>query len=159
MNILKKLNAKDILGGKIARPAEDDPEKILFDVYGLARRAEVVTTAFGDSMKFRGDFEAVNSETGEVFRSTVMYLPELAADMLANAIGEGANAVEFGFRIGMKPSDSPVGYEYTIKPLVETRDSDALESIRGSVKALAAPEPESKPPPARKKATTRGAKK
>lgn len=132
-------------------------------IYGSARNYLVGTSTYGEFTKFRGDFEAVNLATGESYRSQNLLLPDIAAGLLVSALhaagakhgttktattpenpGEPATApVEFAIEIGVRKtaSDKPGGrgYEFTLRPLVETRDSDPLAALRKHVKALPAP--------------------
>lgn len=132
-------------------------------VYGSARNYVIGSSTYGEYTKFRGDFEAVNLSSGESYRSGNLLLPDVAADLLASALhaagakhgrakspgidgddGEDALApIEFAVEIGIRPktSDKPGGmpYEWTVRPLIEARDSDPLVSMRDKVKALSAP--------------------
>lgn len=135
--LLKKMSAKTLIG-KI-----DPPEKQvdLFAVYGVATGTKTGSSNFGDWLAFIGDFEGVDIATGEVSRSPVCFLPEPAQGMLEAALLKNENGVEFSFIIGVKPNKtSTTGYEYTVKPVVASKQNDALEKLRGATtQALPAP--------------------
>ena len=134
-------------------------------VYGRARSFSTGTTHLGQYIKFRGDFEAVNLATGEVYRSQNLLLPEIASALLAEALkmrgassgtlpapgtkGDGvpgtdaSTPIEFAFEIGLnsKTATTPGGaaYEYTVRPLMDSRETDSLADLRAQVPRLGAP--------------------
>ena len=117
--------------------------KHVMRVIGIARSAELkVSENMADSKKFVGEFRAWNSE-GEEFSSPVMYIPEPAQSLLASAVeADGHNGIQFGFDFFIVPNENvPIGYNYEIKPLMESKPSDALSALISHVGApkLAAP--------------------
>ncbi len=153
---------------KAGQPITDGP---IAHVYGSARNYLVGSSNYGTFTKFRGDFEAVNLATGESYRSQNLLLPEIASGLLIAALhaagakhgtaktastqeepGEPATSpVEFAIEIGLRKtkSDKPggAGYEFTLRPLIEAKDSDPLAALRTAVekhKALPAPQTEKK---------------
>lgn len=84
----------------------------------------------GTYQKFKGEFRAINAD-GEEVAAPVMFLPSPAQEMLANAITEAqGKAVSFGFDVYVVPHPTAVlGYEYKIKPLLETAPSDPLKQL------------------------------
>lgn len=109
----------------------------LATIYGVIRGKKLGQSNFGDFITFSGEFEGINLETGEVFRSGNMILPKMMESMLAGSFDEGAKdiSIEFGVKIGVVPSDKGnTGYEYTISPLIETAPSDALLQLRNMAK-------------------------
>lgn len=46
------------------------------------------------------------------------------------------DSLEFALEIGIKPSDTPIGYEYTTKPLIKTGSADPLADLRQKIPAL-----------------------
>jgi hypothetical protein len=130
---------------------------MLLHVLGIARSFKTGSSNYGFFQKFSGDFEAINLETGEVFRSNNLMLPAVAEMLLKSAlIDAGAEAgragdrgipdregkaatvpVEFAYAIGVKPGkpregaqESYAGYEYTVESLTTSKRSDALQSLR-----------------------------
>ncbi len=112
--------------------------KHVMRVVGIARSAELkISENMADSKKFVGEFRAWNSE-GEEFSSPVMYIPEPAQSLLASAVeAEGHNGIQFGFDFFIVPNENvPIGYNYEIKPLMESKPSDALSALISRVGAL-----------------------
>lgn len=142
-SIAKKITVKGLVPDlKDIDRATLKGNKPLVHVYGIARGFTPDSSQYGDYIRFNGDFEGVNLETGEAQRAGSMILPEIAQNLLHGVMNaEGNNAVEFALEIGIKPSKSPVGYDYTVKPLIESVEADPLKALRGaSQKALPAPE-------------------
>lgn len=144
--ILPKLALKSMGAQPNKGSIEPGQEKRLAAIYGTVSHHESIQTTFGDSERFRGDFEGVNIETGEIFRSGSMFLPAIVEDMMIEALdaaGEGAK-IEFALEIGATYSEKGnTGYAYTVRPLRKLQESDALRAIReevaGHLKALPAP--------------------
>lgn len=155
MDSIKKLSTRAIVGGDVPVPSKTTP---LYTVAGIARGFKTGTSNYGDYCELKGDFIATNKETGEALRSTRMYLPEVAEDMILNALSaEGVNAIEFAFEIGVKPNKkSATKYEYYCTSLLEAGENDPLAALVNqvgmNVPGLAAPEPapEAKEPDAKK---------
>lgn len=157
VKLLKKITVKTVHGKKLDPFGADEAmgaERTVLTVYGRADKAEPGenTLPSGDIssyVKFRGDFIAFPGAMGEgdKTRSGVMILPDVAGDLLASMCNrEGANAVNFGFLIGIKKTDTPIGYEYFATPLIESEeDADPLAAIAQQVTAkLPAPEKKGK---------------
>jgi len=138
--LVKKLATKTIVG---TLPKKIDAKQTLYRIVGICRKVELKETTYGDSYKFSGDFKATNMETGEIFRSSVAFLPGAAEMALVNAMANAADAgsdnVQFGFDVSIKPSDAPTGYEYEIVPLVEMGENDPLAALESSMPALGKP--------------------
>jgi hypothetical protein len=144
--ILPKLALKS-MGAQPAKGSIKDGEAIrLAAIYGTVSHHECIQTTFGDSERFRGDFEGVNIATGEIYRSSSLFLPAIVEDMMIEALeaaGEGKK-VEFALEIGAEYSEKGnTGYAYSVRPLRKLQESDALRTIReevaGHLKALPAP--------------------
>ena len=121
-----------------------DGEQTLFRVLGRAVGVKTGTTDFGDFVAFTGDFRATVIATGEVFRSSKVFLPESVVGMLQAAMQESNAGVEFAFDIGAVEANTPTGYQYTVKSLIETpEESDPLANllalVKNSAPALPAP--------------------
>ena len=119
-------------------------ERVVLTVFGRADKAEEGenTLPSGDIstyVKFRGAFAAYAGEMGEgdEFRSGVMIIPDVAADMLASLLApEEVTSVNFGFLVGIKKTETPIGYEYYASPLMEDKsDTDPMEAIKQQVTA------------------------
>lgn len=132
---VKKLSAKTIVG-RIDVPEKATP---LFRVYGQVDGVKSGTGMHGVWNAFLGAFEAVRLDTGEVFQGTQCFLPNQLTDLLVsqvNRLGE-TGSVEFAVEVGVKPSDSPIGYEYTVKNLIKPTGGDPLAALRDKVQTLA----------------------
>jgi len=85
-----------------------------------------------------GNFEGVNLETGEVFRSGKLYLPKGVHEMVESAAkkleaeGEG-DSVQFALEIYAVSATNPIGYSYEAKPLVKAAVADDLETLRSQL--------------------------
>ena len=143
MELLSKITVKTV--GCQPKKGSIEVAKALFTVYGIARGYKMGVSNFGEFITFKGDIEAKNQETGEVYRSSNLILPNLISGMLQGAIdGSPDSDIEVALIVGVKPSDTPMGYEYTIKPLMEMKEADSLVALRALVndklKALPAPD-------------------
>jgi len=105
-------------------------EQHLLRIIGMTNGTKVINTEYGASTAFLGTFEATNVKTGEIFRSSKCFLPESATGMLSVAVDTSNGPVEFAVDIGAKPSATPTGYEYTVKPLTAPSESDPLEMLK-----------------------------
>ncbi len=116
-----------------------EAKKHVARVIGIARSADLKPSEnMGDSFKFGGEFRAWN-EKGEEFAGPVCYLPEPAQGMLnAAVIGDKSGAgVQFGFDFFVRPDEkSAVGYVYETHPLMDSKPSDALAALAGSLPNL-----------------------
>lgn len=121
-------------------------ERQYMRIAGVVRSSKLVTTTFGDSIQFEGEFRAVNITTGETYDGGKLFLPEIAQSFVASHLHrlektEGFGGLEIAFDIGIKPSATPTGYEYTIKPLIHKQQDDFLAQMLGSLPPLALQSP------------------
>ena len=145
--LIRKVTAKSICG-KMTAP---EKAKRLFSVFGIATKTKSGSTDYGMWTALVGRFEAVNIETGEVFEAPQCFLPEPLNTMIAEALDEVVTddegnesrvntSVGFSVEVGIKPSDVPIGYEYTTKENVKADTADPLAALRESTaKTLPAP--------------------
>lgn len=141
---LKKISAKNVMGGKVEKPTKATE---LYTLIGVVDGIKTGSTDYGEYIKFLGQFKAIRSADRQEYFATAAFLPNPAQEMLVSAI-ESAQAndpqasIEIAYVIGVKPADNAVGYEYTVKPLLSQKADAlaALESrIAAKVPALAAP--------------------
>ncbi len=85
-----------------------------------------------------GDFVAIDTVNGEEFRAGVCFLPTVGQNLVLGALGGSPDGVEFGFDIGVKKADNAIGYEYTVKPVVKAKESQAMTNLLNKM-AEAAP--------------------
>lgn len=148
-----KLLSKISLKGIEAQPAKHSLKPGdhfgIAAVYGHANKHDTVVTTYGDSTRFYGSFKAINLRTGEQFKAGKIFLPGVVEELLADAIDQlgddGSTNVEFAFEIGVEYAEKGnTGYAYTVKPLVEIKESEPLTALEnhvlGKLKALPAPE-------------------
>ena len=169
MEILKKITVKNCHGKKLA-PFDADDEigtlRAVLTVYGRADKFEEGenTLPSGDIsqyIRFKGSFAAYAGamNVGTEYRSGVLIIPDVAAQMLAGLLAaENVQSVNFGFQLNIKKTETPIGYEYTATPLMEdASDTDPLAAIAKQVTAaLPAPKAEkSKAKAASKKTATK----
>lgn len=106
-------------------------------IYGIARRQEIVTTTYGPSIKFVGEFRGDGWDGSELFASTC-YLPDPIDQMLSSAlnqaVGDGTDSkasVEFGFDIYTVPDKGVTGYKYITETLLNVAASDPMVALKG----------------------------
>ena len=154
-NIIKKITVKTVLGdvkkmvlGDKKKGVEGlDVKTDVMRVAGIARRMETGESEYGPWVKFKGSFMGTNLITGEEFRAGSAMLPEVASELLEEAMNaEGAENVKFGFDVAVTPDDSiAIGYQYSVTPLIEATEDDPLLSLANSLPnlpKLAAPKKE-----------------
>jgi len=140
--MIKKLSTPKIMG-KRPRLGEGETEKDLYQVVGIASGVKTGDSDYGPWSALTGTFAAQNLESGEQFRSGVAFLPDVALDPIIGQLNMGVTAVEFGFTIGIKEDDTPVGYVYIATPIVEPDENDPLEELAQNfteVKLIESPE-------------------
>jgi hypothetical protein len=149
MKILTKMSVK-ALGANPARAKTEEKSVDLVRIYGIASglvfKADPKT---GDiQTAISGDFEGVNLESGEVFRSGILWLPGGIQELLINAVDSGEtdkndkpvyNSVRFGFTISAVPATNPIGYSYAAEQLIDAKKDDPLADLREQLPALPAP--------------------
>lgn len=142
---LRKISPKTVFGEINFERLVKEKSIDIMDVYGVITRTSIVSSDYGDSVKFGGQFRAMNLETGELFRSSVLYLPKFMQDEIAGSMVEGSTA-EFAVRMRAEYNkESATKYIYMADTLVEAQEMDqfkALESkVNSAVKALPKPQP------------------
>lgn len=141
MEVARKITVagiNNVRGGFTIAP--DAPMTLIARVMGLARSVSLKPTTFGDSLKFSGEFRAINAD-GEEFAAPVVFLPKPADELLAEALnGAGENGVQFAFDIFIEavPKKTPIdrGYQFRVKPLLDTKPSDPLAALQASLPTL-----------------------
>lgn len=135
LSIVSKLTIKTMK----AQPARHSVEKdeLIATIYGRCTDKKAGTSDHGDFIRFKGEFEGVNTVTGETYRSGDMIVPKTFESLLDAAIVlDEVNAVDFAVEVWVEPNASSItGYSYAIKPLIKPAESDVLVKLR----ELAAP--------------------
>lgn len=99
----------------------------------------------GMYVAFIGSFEAFNLETGEVYRSGVLYLPKGISEIMETAVtklkkGEDdqESVISFAFEIRAVKATNPIGYSYEAQALQAPDKQDELAELRRQMLALPA---------------------
>lgn len=136
MQIARKISVGSINGVKAGFKGVTETT-LVGRLVGQAMAATQHDGEKGSYTKFKGEFRAINAD-GEEVAAPVMFLPSPAQEMLADAVkaAEG-KAVAFGFDVFVVPNATAVlGYEYKIKPLLETAPSDPLKALMAGLPAM-----------------------
>lgn len=147
LSLISKLTVKTMK----AQPARHSvkAETMVATIYGRCTDKKVGTSDHGEYIRFLGEFEGVNADTGAVFRSGELIVPKTLESLLNGAVDGEGSTVDFAVEIWVEPNEASItGYSYTIKPLVKPAESDALAELRQLAatqqKQLAAPEKKAK---------------
>lgn len=116
----------------------------VLDVIGIATKFKPGTSDKGEYVKFIGQFQAKNLETGDEFISGAAIFPKMIEESLWGVMGQEVTNVRFGYRIGVKyDRDAATKYVYVATPLTKPAENDALKllaaEIADTIKALPAP--------------------
>lgn len=146
-NIITKMTVKGV-GANPAKAKADNQKTPLCRIYGTASGVVHKVDNRGEPITgITGNFEGVNLETGEVYKSGVLYLPGGIHEMLLNAVDQGEdddkgkpvyNSVNFAFDISAVPATNPIGYSYEASQLIEATTADPMAEIRGALPDLPA---------------------
>jgi hypothetical protein len=131
---LNKISVNTVCPGWGDEPVKEPVE--LMHVAGLISRVETGTVQQGKETrtyyKFCGHFVAVNLLTGEhCGPAPVLFLPDGAAQMIAG-IDFGGQPIKVCLKIGARPADNSVGYQYDVASLPgdESHAAMANESFK-----------------------------
>lgn len=110
----------------------------LYSIIGICTGIKTGQSQYGDWVGFMGQFEATRFNDGTRFVAPVAFIPEPASSMMLAALnsatkraGEtGDVSVQFAFIVGAKASDKAAGFEYTIEPVMQASQNDALAELR-----------------------------
>src|SRR3990172_6969118 len=133
MNYLKKLSVKTVYGKpSFEKDAAEGTEMSVMQVFGQAQGVKAGTSNFGDWEALTGNFEGVNTETGEAYRAAQLFLPDLAHEPLVMAMKANPDTpIDFAIEItARKDTTVAVGYTYGMKTLIEAETADPLKTLR-----------------------------
>ena len=148
INFVKKLSIKSM--GAIPeklKEMENGQRIAVAHFIGRADGVETGVTSFGEWTALTGVFKGVNLLTGEVFRASKCFMPDLAVDEIASQLATLENdgdAIEFAVEIGImrdikldaKGNETGIGYAYTMSPLIEAdKASDPLAALESRIPA------------------------
>jgi hypothetical protein len=149
--LVRKLSPKSIIGGRFLPPSK---ETVLYTVIGTTHGIKSGTGDNGPYVAFLGAFEAtriskydsekrdfVPDPERKTFQAGQCFVPKAVEDLLAATVlkmkeDRQGTAIEFAIQVGVKPSDTAIGYEYTIKNLVKTSGADPLAALRSRVAGM-----------------------
>ena len=141
---VKKLTVRDILGGApnikaIINHDEANPgaELWLVEIIGIATayRPGTVKDTGQPYIRFLGSFQGTNLETGQMFQSGSCILPGAIPDLLFGALQMG-NAVQFGFKIGVKfEQKAATKYVYVVESMTEQSSTDPLAQLANAIRS------------------------
>jgi len=139
----KKLSAKTIMGNIIAiknQMIKDNVKhKDLYTMIGSASAFEQGVSSTGEWIALTGEFEATNMEDGEISTAFKAFLPRDITHYFVAALKQASGSVvEFAVKIGIKLTDTTIGYEYTCAPIVPLKQSSAMQRLREEAKKMLA---------------------
>lgn len=141
MEILRKVTIKSAGNFTIARIKEvmtaaslaEGASVPIIKVAGEATGAKTGQTDKGEYTKLLGSFIATDLTTGALYQSGQCILPEFVGGTLGAALrgaGSSGGSVRFAFEIGVRRKDTAItGYEYTVTPLMQSQQSDAMKEL------------------------------
>lgn len=144
VNRIKKISVAKVFGKiKIADlMAKKDGDEYgavdVMQVIGVAVGTKVGESDYGDWTALTGDFEATNPVTGQVFRSPIAFLPDVALTPIQVGLSqEGARGVRFAVMVTATfNEDVTTKYEYGFRPLIEASADDPVAQIKAQMLAL-----------------------
>lgn len=139
VELLKRMGPKQIVGDLLDQD-EVPATQELYTIIGLCNGLKVGESTYGPWTSFTGTFEAVRADNRQRYQSGRVFLPEPVSSMTAAQLMDAQNhdkgaTVAFAFAIGRKKAKTPVGYEFTCKPLVKLAANDPLASLRALLPA------------------------
>ena len=148
VNLQKKISVAKVFGNVNAAVISKhgtDGKINLARFMGSAQGIKTGVSDFGEWRALTGQFRAIalaGDNAGEVFDSTVCFLPDVALDLVASQIEGGANAVDFAFDISAVLDESVgVGYSYRATPLIEAAEESPIARLEKKLAERALPAP------------------
>ena len=135
MEILKKMSIGAINGVRKGFKGVTE-KRFVARIMGIAQSVIVEDGALGTYRKFTGEFKGINAD-GEEFVSAVCFLPSPVDSLLEASMKDNSGAaVNFAFDISVAPNDTPIGYEYVVSSLLETKPSNPLAELMAKIVPL-----------------------
>lgn len=151
VGLLRKITNKTVLGKEFLEAKPKEPTD-LYTLMGVINSYQPGQSEYGTFVKFKGDFVADVHVSGESYRAPNCIVPVPMDDVLATMYDKAVEEmvdketgemppgkrpqVQFAVKIGYKPGDTPTGYEWTVTPLMEMQENDAITNLRQTLKAL-----------------------
>lgn len=130
--LLSKISVKSTCGDMKAA-AQDKKFGQKLTIVGIASKVETGTTQYGEYQALKGTFKATRIEDGKVFNSGKCFLPDIALNLVAPAVEQNPNGVQFAFTLGIKEATNNVGYEYTVEPLLAAEENNPIALIEAKI--------------------------
>lgn len=110
-------------------PLKEGESVELLKIAGVTVAAQVGQTDKGEFIRLRGEFLAINQNTGEQFAAAECILPTFLGQTLQTALAT-SEQVEFALSIGARKSAKSVtGYEFVARPLVNAEPSARMSKL------------------------------
>lgn len=125
MEVIKSISPKLLgINGKTAKDGH------LYSIIGVVRGVEIKQGQYGDSNLYKGQFRA-KLPNGDEFEAFGAFMPGMADAITTEALATAdGSEIEIAFAIGKKTDKtSPVGYVYTVKPLIEPTEANQLDEL------------------------------
>lgn len=144
MQQIKKVSVAKVFGKlKIAdlmaiKNGDEFGDLDVMQVVGVAVGTKAGESDYGDWLALTGDFEATNPKTGEVFRSAICFVPDVALTPIQVGLAqEGARGVRFAIMVTARfNEDVSTKYEYGFRPLIPAAADDPIAQIKAQMLAL-----------------------
>lgn len=120
-----------MIGGKPKEAIKQDSQVFVGRFFGEAHQHFSKELKSGGFMNYLiGEFRAVNPEGGKFQSSKLAVAESILEPIQAMLRTSDGNPVQFAFDLYANPSEkSPVGYDYAMKPLVETEAANRIEKM------------------------------
>jgi len=137
-DLLKKITTKLVMGDRVTVMDVKDGPIHLYGVIGICTGSKVGESQYGAWIGFTGQFEATRYKDGARFIAPIAFIPEPASSMMAGALDRAAKnnqepSLQFAFIIGAKKSTAAIGFEYTVEPVLQASQNDALQALRDQI--------------------------
>lgn len=138
MEILNKITMRSIMGTDVKPFLTGHDQVDLAQIIGFAvgETKGDRPTAYGDNIWLDGEFKAKNLINGNMFYAPKLYCPEVMHNIISNQLkGSPGTRVMFAFVVGIKISKINIGYEYTVRSLIEPKeDNNPFSLIENQMK-------------------------
>lgn len=143
MRFEKKITPKNLFGSKeaiklLVQGIAEGQTLWAYKVGGTITGMQDGVGTYGPWYKFVGEFLAIDMINGEEISSTAVCLQEPLQTMVLGQL-KAEGSLEFAAEIGIRRRDDlATGYEFVMKPLIETKQPDHVERLKKLM--LGAPE-------------------
>lgn len=151
LTLVAKISAKDLLG-PVAKVVKENitvgERKDVFGVAGMCDAIEEGTGTYGEWARFKGEFQAVNYLTAEVFRSEATHVPSVLESVLLRDLQSMRDTVkelkhstvtaltgpiEFAFTVAIErledEDNGAISYKYICTPKTELKQNDKISHL------------------------------